>query len=307
MAAIVLFLLALTSLTSAAVPQSEEFEQKWDVKSVVPDVLDITNGDAEVVKRQTTGKIVTLSKAEKDAILNRHNELRGQVSPSAEDMEYMYWDDNEANAAEQWAAACTKGHDRGGQNLYGAGGSLQLPQAGVDATNSWYDEYKNYNYDANSCSGVCGHYTQVVWAKSTRVGCGVALCPTYEGNASGWVLICNYSPMGNLNTKTTRPYEEGPSCAGCRSGAGWCYENKCRDCKKDGITCDCPNKCQHGGPLNANECTCSCQNGWFGISCQRECTDKIGYYYCDPFYNIYCDSSPDLVAKHCPAMCGDCE
>ncbi len=25
----------------------------------------------------------------------------------------------------------------------------------------WFDEYKDYNYRANYCSGVCGHYTQV--------------------------------------------------------------------------------------------------------------------------------------------------
>ncbi|XP_072023264.1 uncharacterized protein, partial [Amphiura filiformis] len=203
----------------------------------------ITNGDAEVVKRQTTGKIVTLTKAEKDAILNKHNELRGQVSPSAEDMEYMYWDDNEANAAEQWAAACRRGHDRSNQNQYAAGGTLKLPQGGVDATNKWYNEYQNYTYDSNSCKGMCFQYFHSV-------------------------------------PNQVRSY---------------CFFS------------DCPNKCQHGGTLNANECTCSCQNGWFGISCQRECTDEIGYYYCDPFYNIYCDSSPDLVAKHCPAMCGDCE
>ncbi|XP_072042225.1 peptidase inhibitor 15-like [Amphiura filiformis] len=138
MTAIGFFLVALTSaailFSHSNSIENEEFEQKWGVKNVVPDVL----GDGEDVKRQTTGTIVHFTQAEKDAILNRHNELRGQVSPPAQDMKYMYWDDNEANAAEQWAAACTAGHNRGGQNMWGNSGSLSSPPGGVRATDAFY-------------------------------------------------------------------------------------------------------------------------------------------------------------------------
>ena len=37
----------------------------------------------------------------------------------------------------------------------------------------------------------CGHYTQVVWANTLSVGCGVAVCPT------GTIVVCNYAPPGN--------------------------------------------------------------------------------------------------------------
>ena len=45
---------------------------------------------------------------------------------------------------------------------------------------------------------MCGHYTQVVWRKSLRVGCGMATCGATE------VWVCNYDPAGNWDGE--RPY-----------------------------------------------------------------------------------------------------
>uniref|UniRef100_A0A915K960 SCP domain-containing protein n=1 Tax=Romanomermis culicivorax TaxID=13658 RepID=A0A915K960_ROMCU len=71
-----------------------------------------------------------------------------------------------------------------------------------NAVQSWFDEHKQFRYP-NSCGGACGHYTQVVWAKSKKVGCGFTVC---DGIA-GWVgskavmLVCNYDPPGNFNNE----------------------------------------------------------------------------------------------------------
>ena len=36
----------------------------------------------------------------------------------------------------------------------------------------WLAEKADYNYASNSCSNVCGHYKQLVWAKTTKVRAG---------------------------------------------------------------------------------------------------------------------------------------
>ena len=41
-----------------------------------------------------------------------------------------------------------------------------------------------------------GHYTQVIWAATTRVGCGRVTCTR---QSQQWTLVvCNYSPRGNV-------------------------------------------------------------------------------------------------------------
>ena len=39
-----------------------------------------------------------------------------------------------------------------------------------------------------------GHYTQIVWKNTTKVGCGIANSLTDRGGE--WV-VCRYSPPGN--------------------------------------------------------------------------------------------------------------
>ncbi len=45
-----------------------------------------------------------------------------------------------------------------GQNLAISGGSTP---AMVQLATGWYNEVKDYTYSSNTCSKICGHYTQV--------------------------------------------------------------------------------------------------------------------------------------------------
>jgi pathogenesis-related protein 1 len=45
----------------------------------------------------------------------------------------------------------------------------------------------------------CGHYTQVVWRTSTKIGCARVVC-----NNGATIISCNYSPHGNFNRQS--PY-----------------------------------------------------------------------------------------------------
>jgi uncharacterized protein YkwD len=117
----------------------------------------------------------------------------------------LQWDNDLAALAQTWADNCQWAHNDSrsdtfpgyiGENI--AGGGLLLN--GQTVTDLWAAEEANYDYDNNSCSAVCGHYTQVVWAESLRMGCGYADC---SGTAAGHFIVCNYSPGGNSGG---RPY-----------------------------------------------------------------------------------------------------
>ncbi len=69
-------------------------------------------------------------------------------------------------------------------------------QAIRQTINAWCDEVKYYDYAKNSCQSgqMCGHYTQIVWRATTRIGCGVAI--TDDGME--YFISCNYGPAGNI-------------------------------------------------------------------------------------------------------------
>ena len=56
------------------------------------------------------------------------------------------------------------------------------------ATNAWYDEVKDYNFDDPGFKSGTGHFTQVVWKECTKVGFGTA----------GNFVVGRYSPAGNM-------------------------------------------------------------------------------------------------------------
>uniref|UniRef100_H0X2D6 SCP domain-containing protein n=1 Tax=Otolemur garnettii TaxID=30611 RepID=H0X2D6_OTOGA len=135
--------------------------------------------------------------------VDAHNSLRRQVSPPAADMKFMGWDKNLAKTASAWAHKCKIAHNdcldvaNGchagfafvGENLWTGGEGGFSPHVAV---NSWYNETAFYNFETLSCSKVCGHYTQVVWANTYKIGCAVAKCPNLGGSTV--VFICNYGP-----------------------------------------------------------------------------------------------------------------
>ena len=59
----------------------------------------------------------------------------------------------------------------------------------------WGAESADYSPERDACAPNrhCGHYTQIVWATTAEVGCGMAVCPTLDQ-----VWVCNYRPRGNV-------------------------------------------------------------------------------------------------------------
>jgi uncharacterized protein YkwD len=138
-------------------------------------------------------------------MLEAHNAARASVMPAASPaIPPLVWSDTVAAAAQTWANNCMFAHntDGYGQNIF-AGSGAYKPPAVVAA---WVAEAANYDYANNSCSAVCGHYTQVVWRDSAELGCGMAMCTENSPFSGGdWELwVCNYSPAGNFDGE--KPY-----------------------------------------------------------------------------------------------------
>jgi uncharacterized protein YkwD len=67
----------------------------------------------------------------------------------------------------------------------------------------WADEGAQYRLAPLDCSDVsrvtvAGHYTQLMWRNTTRLGCAVAYSPRSQA------LVCRYAPPGNICGQT--PY-----------------------------------------------------------------------------------------------------
>ena len=116
----------------------------------------------------------------------------------------LAWSQTVAATAQAWADNCQFKHSGGnyGENIFATSGSATA----AEVVSDWVSESSSYDYASNSCVGVCGHYTQVVWRDSQSLGCGVTTCtkgsPFGGGDWQFWV--CNYDPPGNFNG--TRPY-----------------------------------------------------------------------------------------------------
>ena len=144
------------------------------------------------------------------AMTTAHNQWR-----SITGVPDLNWSDELAATSQQWAdqlvqSGCNMTHSTTlhGENIYFAGAayrsdgtsSIQMisEQNVVDA---WGNEVNNYEYESNSCHGVCSHYTQIVWQNTTEVGCGMAIC-----NDKSQIWVCQYYPRGNMAGQ--RPYSQ---------------------------------------------------------------------------------------------------
>lgn len=158
--------------------------------------------------RQDTREAAPASKADPESgrlvgITAAHNRVRASVGVGP-----IEWSPELARYAQRWAdklqrRGCPLEHrphagpdaQRHGENIYSATG--QAPGAG-EVVDTWAAELADYDAKRNRCKGVCGHYTQIVWRASQRLGCAMAAC----GDTEVWV--CNYDPPGNFMGQ--RPY-----------------------------------------------------------------------------------------------------
>ena len=140
-------------------------------------------------------EFIALNQNDIQKILIAHNSERQLVGVSN-----LVWDDSIANFAKEWAvflASQNKGlkhrnHNTYGENLASFNGYDFSADFGV---NLWVKEKKVYKYAPiknNENQKAIGHYTQLVWKTSTKVGCACV-----QSVSKTFYFVCNYDPPGN--------------------------------------------------------------------------------------------------------------
>jgi len=166
--------------------------------------------DAAAGSASGTGEPAALA-----GITQAHNQVRAMIQTTPA-LQPLTWDDALAATAAAWVARCQDhddpigliDHNPGrsdghpyyvGENVFASTGTA----TGDQAVGSWADEASDYNVTANTCASnkVCGHYTQLVWRTTLKVGCAIGSCP---GLRFPNTIVCDYGPGGNVNNQ--RPY-----------------------------------------------------------------------------------------------------
>jgi pathogenesis-related protein 1 len=148
------------------------------------------------------GSPIASDSAEARAYVEAHNAVRAAVKKPAgysgpwTPLPPVTWSDEVASTAQAWAdnlretMHCGLRHDSGtryGENL---AAGRKLDAAG--AVGMWAGEIDHYRFAPSYVfENDTGHYTQMVWRKTTRIGCGRARC------GRDAVIACRYSPAGN--------------------------------------------------------------------------------------------------------------
>ncbi|ORX75261.1 PR-1-like protein [Anaeromyces robustus] len=138
-----------------------------------------------------------LTKNEKKTLLTLHNKARSDVH--APNMQTLSWDDKMAASAQEYANECK------GMVHSGAGPENLAANTWGNITSifyQWMEEKEAFDksgYRAKliniSYNGeAVGHYSQIVWASNTKLGCGYTICPNLSINH---LLVCRYG-TGNI-------------------------------------------------------------------------------------------------------------
>lgn len=138
------------------------------------------------------------------AILHGHNRLR-----AVHHVTDLVYDDALVIYAQNWAshlaATGTFEHSQGpyGENLYclSSAAPVGLLDAAISAIDAWAGEVVFY-HEGDGFSHKTGHFTQMVWKNSRRLGCATAR--SKRGGRDSVYVVCNYDPPGNVSGEFRR-------------------------------------------------------------------------------------------------------
>lgn len=201
----------------------------------LPEIAEENNNPADEQPPQNNNESAAESCADDvicQAWLNTHNDFRadlnaGTVADSGTYGTYpvpltplpdLVWNDQLATVAQGHADACVYEHNgerrddyiaAGGENIYigeniavhGTTGTLaSFETYAKKQTEAWWGEHKDWHYQPYQSGTIngAGHFTQIIWANTIEIGCGIASCPgILPGYTNAAFGVCNYGPGGN--------------------------------------------------------------------------------------------------------------
>jgi len=181
-----------------------------------------------------SGASAAVSETDKTEVLFQHNLLRCMHGAGQ-----LTWDDTLASEAQAWAdTSVTTGHKPGEADpsvdlsVTGENELLIAKGTGILAVSSWYSAFlskgvnlcKNLVLVGDQIPTDCLHYTQIVWAATTKIGCGKSRCnadscATNDKDDDFW--ICRYKAPGNFPAQlSANVHERTRTPAQCMASAG---------------------------------------------------------------------------------------
>ncbi|KAH7724950.1 venom allergen-like protein vap-2 [Aphelenchoides avenae] len=158
-----------------------------------------------------------LTDADRKVALDAHNNYRKTLASGSAvnkggakllqgaDVNLLKYDTGIEAIAQKWASGCVFQHSSSsqrnntGENLYWYSTSQDASTALKAAADLWWKELADYGI-SNPSNPVLtseefnrgiGHWSQMAWAKTTKIGCGVQTCTSQGGFT---IVVCNYSP-----------------------------------------------------------------------------------------------------------------
>ncbi|ETN77099.1 SCP-like protein [Necator americanus] len=103
-----------------------------------------------------------------------------------------------------------------GENIFMSSDSgMDKAKAAEQASKAWFGELaekgvgQNLKLTGGLFSRGVGHYTQMVWQETVKLGCYVEAC------SNMCYVVCQYGPAGNMMGKDI--YEKGEPCSKCEN------------------------------------------------------------------------------------------
>jgi pathogenesis-related protein 1 len=142
-----------------------------------------------------------MSDADAKAFVEYHNKVRKEVGSGP-----VTWSKDLAAFAQKWADHLAETGElehrpRTGEWAQKFGENLAIDATALKGAGAWYGEKKDYEKGTpipeDFSKFTAGHYTQMVWKGTTKIGAGVAVVQKgkYQGQV---VVVCNYDPRGNI-------------------------------------------------------------------------------------------------------------